>query len=69
MTNYFTIAKGSGIELNSARTDFNVNNPIHCAKFKTKEEAQKWIDENNHKFISINSGKPVKLFIIENCPF
>jgi hypothetical protein len=70
MTNkpFFTVAKGSGILLNSDRTDFNVNNHIHCAKFSSQDAANDWIQKNGKRFTGIVSKKPVKLFVVCNCP-
>lgn len=65
--NYFTIEKGSGLQLNYNKTDFNVNGHW-MAKFFNKKDAERWIEENGHRFVGIISKKPVKLFIKENCP-
>jgi hypothetical protein len=65
MNNYFTISKPNGLKLNAQKTDFNVN-IVNYAKFESKELAQKWIDENNEKFLSIKSKQPAKLSINEH---
>ena len=65
MNNYFTISKPSGLKLNAQKTDFNVS-VVNYAKFDSKESAQKWIDENNEKFLSIGSKRPVKMIINEH---
>lgn len=59
---YYTISKPSGLKLNVQRTDFNttLNN---FAKFDSFEKAQKWVSENNHRFLSVRTGKPCKLSI------
>lgn len=57
---YYTITKPSGLKLNVQKTDFNVE-AHNFAKFFSKEDADKWIEENNHRFIAIESKKPIKL--------
>ncbi len=58
---FFTVSKSSGLFLNTSKDDFNTKtNP---AKFETIESAGKWINDNNHLFIGIQSKDPVKLSV------
>lgn len=59
---YYCISTPAGMLLNKQKTDFNVAK-VFAAKFTDLSEAKKWIDENNHKFKSAATGKPLKLTI------